>query len=565
MRRRVTRSLFLATALGLAAWPATASRFATPLHPEELPDAECVGFLGPQEATGGSAPAAAPAQTAPVLIDGLGYAGLEPDSRNEEARRWFAQGVRLIWAFDEVEAIRAFQQAQQLDPTCAMCFFGEAWARGPTINLQPRNEELAAARTAARRAQALGANLSPRDRILVDAMVVRTGTGDAFQNAAYASFMETQALRNPGDDTINIMAADARMTSWDDNYTPRPGILAQRFLERVLARNPNHGGAIHYYIHLTDWMDRQELAVPYAERLGRIAPAASHLVHMPSHTFYGVGRYQDAAAVNVAAIAADSAFRARLNPAASEYRFGLNAHNMHFAIESALARGDGETARTVSRQYRETYLAGPLDARTQMLGTATFYTRGLHDDVATVLAMPEPTNVLDKAQYRYARGEALARRGDAAGVRAEAAAIAALRSGADSPGLGRRGGKLVEVFQYVLEGRAAMLANDAPAAMTAYRKAMDVQLTGGFGMDPPLFWYSVRRSLAAATLASGDARSAQAQIYASLRRWPNDALALYVLSQADRAAGDAASADRNLARARALWAGDVTQMPLARI
>ena len=564
MRRGVTRSLLLASVLGFAAWPATASRYATLLHPAELPDTECVGFLGGQEATG-AAPTAAVAQTPPVLIDGLGYAGLEPDSRNEAARRWFAQGVRLVWAFDEVEAIRAFQRAQQLDPNCAMCFFGEAWARGPTINLQPRTDQLAAARTAARRAQALAGNLSPRDRILVDAMVVRTGAGDTFRNEAYASFMETQALRNPGDDTINIMAADARMVTWDDNYTPRPGILAQRFLERVLARNPNHGGAIHYYIHLTDWMDRQELAVPYAERLGRIAPAASHLVHMPSHTFYGVGRYQDAAAVNVAAIAADTAFRARLNPAASEYRWGLNAHNMHFAIESALARGDGETARTVSRQYRETYLAGALDQRTQMLGTATFYTRGLHDYVDAVLAMAEPANVFDKAQYHYARGEALARRGDAGGVRAEAAAIAALRESRDSPGLGRRGGQLAEVFQYVLAGRAAMLANDAPAAMTAYRKAMERQLTAGFGMDPPLFWYSVRRSLAAATLAAGDAPSARAQIYASLRRWPNDALALYVLSQADRAAGDTGSAERNLARARALWAGDVTRMPLARI
>ena len=130
MRRGVTRGVLLATVLGVAAWPATANRYATLLHPMALPDTEC-GLFGSQEATGG-APAAAAPQTAPVLIDGLGYAGLEPDSRNEEARRWFAQGVRLIWAFDEVEAIRAFQQSQQIDPNCAMCFFGEAWARGAT-------------------------------------------------------------------------------------------------------------------------------------------------------------------------------------------------------------------------------------------------------------------------------------------------------------------------------------------------------------------------------------------------------------------------------------------------
>ncbi len=347
MRRSVTKTMMLATAIGAAAWPAAASRDASPARPVDLPDAECIGFIGGQEATGGASAVPA-AQTPPVLMDGLGYAGLEPDSSNAEARAWFAQGVRLVWAFDEVEAIRAFQQAQRLDPGCAMCFFGEAWARGPTINLQPRTQELAAARTAARRAQALGANLSARDRLLVEAMVVRTGPGDAFRNTAYAAFMETQALRNPGDDILNIMAADARMVTWDDDNEPRPGSLAQRFLERVLARNPDHGGAIHYYIHLTDWIDRQHLAVPYAERLGRVAPAASHLVHMPSHTFYGVGRYQDAARVNVMAVAADRAFRSRANPAASDYRWGLNAHNMHFAIESALARGDGETAQSVS-------------------------------------------------------------------------------------------------------------------------------------------------------------------------------------------------------------------------
>ena len=121
------------------------------------------------------------------------------------------------------------------------------------------------------------------------------------------------------------------------------------------------------------------------------------------------------------------------------------------------------------------------------------------------------------------------------------------------------------MFQRVLEGRAAMLAGDAAAAQTAYRKAMEVQLTAGWGSDPPIFWYSIRRSLAAASLAAGDAQSARAQLYASLRRWPNDALALYALSQADRAVGDTAAAERNLARARAIWAGDVTQVPLARI
>jgi hypothetical protein len=549
------RAALAAAAIGIVAWPAAASRDATWRSPD-LPAEDCL------VAQPGAAAAAAEAR--PALVDGLGHAGIEPDSASQEARAWFAQGVRLIWAFDEVEAIRAFQMAQRLDPNCAMCFLGEAWARGPTINLSPRTDELAAARAAVRRAAALAQGLNARDRIILRGMEIRTRPGAAFSNEAYATFMEGAALRMPGDDTLAVMAADARMIAWGENEPP-PGSLAQQLLERVLARNPDHNGAIHYYIHLTDWIDRQELAVPHAERLGRIAPAASHLVHMPSHSFFGVGRYRDAAAVNVAAIAADRAFAQRARPAASGYRMGLLAHNMHFAIESALARGDGATALDVSGQFREAYLTGEVDQRLRVLGSATFYARGLHGDVAAVLALPAPANVFDRAQRHYARGEALARRGDGAAVRAEAAAIAALRAGRDSPGLGRRGGQLAEVFQFVLEGRAAMLAGDSRAAAAAYRKAMERQLASDFGSDPPLFWYSVRRSLAAALLAAGEHNSARAQLYASLRAWPNDALALYVLSRADRAAGDAASADRNLARARALWAGDVTQMPLARI
>ncbi|HEV2816468.1 MAG TPA: hypothetical protein VGW40_04500 [Allosphingosinicella sp.] len=499
----------------------------------------------------------------PVLVDGLGYAGLEADSANREARAWFAQGVRLVYAFDEAEAIRAFRKAQQLDPDCALCFFGEAWARGPTINLQPRTEELGAARAAARRAVALSERLSPRDRTLVEAMAIRTRDGAAFGNAAYADFLEGAARRLPDDDTIAIMAADARMVVSPRRI--RPGSSSQRLLERVLRRNPDHGGAIHYYIHLTDWIDRQALAVPYADRLGKIAPAASHLVHMPSHSYYGVGRYRDAAAANVAAVAADRSFARRVRPPPSDYRTGLLRHNMHFAIESALIRGDGATALAVSDQYRDAFLVRRAGAGARLLGSATYYARGLHGDIEAALAMAEPDNAIEKVLRRYARGEALARRGDAGAVRAEAAAIAALRRGSEAPSLGPAGTPLAAVLQQVLEGRAAMLAGDAAAAQAAYRAAMDAQLASLRGSDPPLFWYSVRRSLAAAMLAAGDARGARAQLRASLRHWPNDPLALYALSLAERRLGKARDADRALALARAGWAGDVTAVPLARI
>jgi tetratricopeptide (TPR) repeat protein len=503
------------------------------------------------------------AQTKPILVPGLGYAGLEPDSLNKEAIAWFKQGVRLIWAFDEVEAVRAFQMAQSLDPGCALCFWGEAWARGPTINLRPRTEELEAARRAAARAAELGQKLAPRDRMLVDLMVVRTRGNKDFDDHAYAGRLESAALRMPGDDLVNVLAADARMVAQDRVF--KPDSLTQRLLERVLARTPEHGGAIHYYIHLTDWIDRSYLAVPHAERLGRIAPSASHLVHMPSHTFYGVGRYRDAAAVNVAAISADWSYVSKVRPPASAYRTGLLAHNMHFATNSALMRGDGATALSVADQYRQTYGARS-ESGYRLLGSATFFAAGLHGEVAEVLTLPEDKNTLSNALRHYARGEALARQGDSAGVRQQAKAIADILDGNQSATLGSKTAEsLVKVARHVLEGRAAMLAGDPKAAADAYFKGMQTQAAANFSFDPPLFWYPVRRSYAAALIAVGDHGRAREHLLTTIQRWPNDPLALYALSLADRGLGDTASAERNLARAKAVWAGDLAQVPLSRI
>jgi tetratricopeptide (TPR) repeat protein len=543
----------LAVALSATALPAQQAADAV-RRSSEAAAAACVPPISP-------AAAAAEQQRPPLLVEGLGYAGLEPDSGNDEAVRWFKQGVRLIWAFDEPEAVRSFEMAQKLDPSCALCFWGEAWARGPTINLRPRTAELQAARKAAARAAELGTKLGARDRMLVNAMVIRTKGAQAFDNAAYAERMETAALRIPGDNLLNVMAADARMVAESPRFF-KPGSLTQRLLERVLARTPEHGGAIHYYIHLTDWIDRPHLAEPHAERLGRIAPSASHLVHMPSHTFYGVGRYKDAAAVNVAAIVADKAFVDRIRPPASPYRTGLLAHNMHFAMNSALAVGDGETALTTADQYRAAYGARPFN----LLTSATMFAAGRHGDIAEVMAMPEGKTTLANAFRHYARGEAMARAGDGAGVDKEAKALGAILDGSQSATLGSKGAEmLVTVARRVLEGRAAMLANDPARAADAYFKGLQVQAAANFSFDPPLFWYPVRRSYGAALVAAGDHKRGREHLLVTLRRWPNDPLTLYALSMADRGLGDTASADRNLARAKAGWKGDLSKVELSRI
>jgi tetratricopeptide (TPR) repeat protein len=547
---RVIRCAILATALAGTALPAQQAAEAVRRN-SEVSAASCTPPAPPA--------AAADPEQPPLLVAGLGYAGMDPDTANEEAIAWFKQGVRFIWAFDEVEAVRSFQMAQKIDPSCALCFWGEAWARGPTINLRPRTAELDAARKAAQRASEIAGRLAPRDQLLVKAMLVRTGA-KAFENERYAGLMETAALRMPGDDLVSILAADARMVSGPRNAL-KAGSLTQRLLERVLGRNPEHGGAIHYYIHYSDWIDREDLAVPFADRLGRIAPAASHLVHMPSHSYYGVGRYKDAAAVNVAAIAADNAYTSKVRPPASGYRTGLLGHDMHFAINSALMRGDAETALTTSAMFRKAF-----PKNVSVISSGTYFADGLHSDPKQDLAAPEQGNTLEKSMRHYARGEALARLNDAEGVGKEAQALAAILDGPQAATLGSKFAEsFVTVLRHVLEGRAAMLAGQPEKAAEAYFKGMQRQITAGFSSDPPVFWYPVRRSYAAALIAAGDHKRAREHLLVSLSRWPNDPLALLALSQAERALGENGSADRNLARAKSVWAGDIGQVPLSRI
>ena len=250
-----------------------------------------------------------------------------------------------------------------------------------------------------------------------------------------------------------------------------------------------------------------------------------------------------------------------MKPPESEYRTGLFAHNSHFAIESALIRGDGKTALAVSDIYRKRFPEGEDDQRLRYRRSVTWYAAGRHGDVAEVLGMAEPSSALMRAMRHYARGEALARKGDSGAVAAEAAAIAKLRAGPESLG-SENADALTEVVQHVLEGRSAMLAGNFAAAATAYRSAMNVQESAGFNSDPPPFWYSARRSLAAATLAAGDAEGAKRQLAASLAKWPGDPLALYLLSKAEAKLGQQADSAAHLARARGLWAGDVEAMPL---
>jgi tetratricopeptide (TPR) repeat protein len=510
-----------------------------------------------------------------VLVDGFGDEGYAVDA-TPEAQVWFNQGVRLRWAFEHTEAVRAFRKARAIDPECGMCAWGEGWALGPNLNGGGNDEEsLAAALKAAREARRLARDASPMQKQMIDALIQRYSGREATRAVRFARGMDRVARAHPDDVSMAAIAADAWMLSIDDDPWKKDGTAAypattrtMEILEHALAVKPNDPATIHLYIHMTEWSADPHKAIPYGEELAQLAPNASHLVHMPSHTYYRVGRYVDAMRANVNAVALDERYE-RIAPRPGGVAGGmpLHGHNLHFGMGGALMSGGGEDGLKLADGFLTTYPDIPAsNAWRQIMANDAYALYGRFGDQEMVANLKEPpaSNPLLRMSWRYARGEAAARRNDAAAVTAEAEAIAAINASIpDTAQQAKQTKPFIELFQKVLEGRAAMIAGDHGAAVAAYARAAAIQAMDDEGGDPPIIWYPTRRSLAAAMLASGDAAGAKAKIEELLKDWPADPYSYFVLAEAEKALGNTAAMDEALRQSRVEWIGGRMYLALA--
>ncbi|MGZ8372755.1 MAG: hypothetical protein ACXWUW_07440, partial [Rhodoplanes sp.] len=284
----------------------------------------------------------------PFLADDLGTHRY-PVAAND----FFDQGLIFAYGFNHLEALRAFRHAQQLDPDCAMCFWGEAYVLGPNLNLPMEKEAAPIARGAAAKAAEKAAKTSPKEQALAAAMLARyaeTGECTALDRT-YADAMLGVARAFPDDADIATLAAESLMllSPWDywsdagrtpKEHTPE----ALRLLEGALAKNPGHVAAIHFYIHLVEASDRPERAEPYADRLRGAVPGAGHLVHMPSHIYLRLGRYKDTLDLNKDAAEADERYIAANPGVQGPYPAMYYPHNVHFHMTAALMAGQGQEA-----------------------------------------------------------------------------------------------------------------------------------------------------------------------------------------------------------------------------
>jgi tetratricopeptide (TPR) repeat protein len=508
----------------------------------------------------------------PPLWEGLGNLSYPITTDSDMAQRYFDQGLRLAYAFNHAEAYRAFKEAQELDPGCAMCFWGEAFVLGANINAAMEPAAVQPALAAVAGAKARAGRASARERALIDALATRYSTAPDADPAAlagaYADAMAAAHAQYPDDQEIAVLFADALMNTspWDywelDGRTPKGRLgEAAKALEGVLAANPDHAGAIHMYIHLTEASATPEKAEPHADRLAALMPAAGHIVHMPSHTYYRVGRYLDSLKTNLKAVAADEAYLAQVQ-ARGAVPYGYYPHNIHFVLVSAQMAGDAEHMLWAAERLNGK-IPDEVAAEVgwiQIILPAPYFAHAQFSEPDVVLALEDPGDTFPyiKAMWHYARGVAYATKGHLEPARAEAARVADINQNADFEMLlawAVPAPDVLRLARHVLEGRIAQAEGDLERAIQEFETAVQIQDSLPY-LEPEYWYYPVRQSLGAALLMAGRVDQATEVFRAALIDAPNNGWALYGLMRAYEAKGDRlakAEAEKLFTRA---WAGD---------
>jgi tetratricopeptide (TPR) repeat protein len=509
------------------------------------------------------------ADSVPLYTD-LGQHSYSITTDDPMAQRYFDQGLRLYYAFNHEEAIASFREAARRDPACAMCFWGEALALGPNINMPMDLEGGRRAFAAIQEARTHGARARPVEQALIRATALRYGPDPEAERAAldsaFAAAMKEVALTYPRDMEAAALHAEAMMVLrpwnyWTRDGRPQPGTLeVLRELEWVIDANPDHPGACHFFIHAVEEV-MPERAVACAERLATLMPGAGHLVHMPGHIYIRVGRYMDAIRANEHAVHADETFIRDRQPGPGVYTVGYYPHNYDFmAFAAAMAGRRAQAIRAAESMaglIPDEMLRVPGMSFLQNHVSRAFQIRARFGEWNEILASAGPAEDLLYARgiWHYARGRALASLGQGGEAADELAALRAVlgNGGLDEVGLEfNDAGNVLRIAEFVLEGVLAGDDGRFADAARSLRKAVDLEDALVYG-EPPEWSVPVRHDLGAVLLAGGDPAGAEAVYREDLARFPENGWSLWGLSQALRAQRRDAEADEVDVRFREAW------------
>jgi tetratricopeptide (TPR) repeat protein len=515
-----------------------------------------------------------PGQIAPRLQN-LGDHKFPVTTSSARAQLFINQGMMLTYGFNHVEASRSFREAARLDPECAMAYWGLAYVLGPNINLAMPPEAEPQAYEMIQKAMALKKGASEREQAYIEALATRY-SGEAKSNRTSLDRVYAEAMRQlhehyPDDLDAATLYAEALMdlrpwNYWTRDMQPYPETtVIHRMLESVLARNPNHPGAIHLYIHSVEFA-RPELAEAGAQRLWKLAPGAGHLVHMPSHIFRRVGRYADASQSNEDAITADEDYIVQCR-AQGVYPLAYYPHNIHFLWDSATMEGRSHVAIEAARKSASSIPEGAwreVPLLHQFLVAPLFaYTRFGKWDLILSEPRPPEDSPFWTGTWHFARGLAFTARGklDQADQELDSLHRIAAQKSLDDVRVtfSRNGAKaILDIATEVLAGELAAKRGDYDNAIARLHRAILLEDNLIYN-EPPDWHVPVRQSLGAVLLAAERSAEAESIYWQDLNQNRENGWSLFGLMQSLQAQGKAEQSVVIEARFRKAWdRADVT-------
>jgi tetratricopeptide (TPR) repeat protein len=495
---------------------------------------------------------AAPAKAKPAtLMTGYGNWHHPVSTKNAQAQAFFDQGLRLIYAFNHDEAARSFQRAAELDPKLAMAYWGIAEAVGPNYNDPASQDRFVKAYDAIAKAETLAADASESDKAYIAGLAKRFPADPKSDLRAaleqYRDAMRDVVKRFPDDLDAATLFAEAGMNLhpwglWRPDGTPEEGtqeIIAT--LESVIRREPNHLGAVHYYIHSVEASSSPERALAGANRLAQLAPAAGHIVHMPAHIYIRTGDYEAALKTNQKAALADQAY-IKTGAAEGIYSMMYYSHNLHFIAMAAAMNGN----YLESRRGAQLLSANVGPHVKDMPPLEGFMTVPLAVEVRfhkwnEILKAPQPDPAMHTATvfWHFAHGLALAGTGDLDGAEAEHKIVAEAEEKTPPDAIfqmpiNNKTKDILKIAENVLGAKISLAKNNMDATVNQLRAAVAVQ--DSLKYDEPQDWfYPVRETLGAVLLKIGDVAGAEEVFRADLERNPRNPRSLFGLEEALKA------------------------------
>ncbi|MEA2724415.1 MAG: hypothetical protein QOH59_2186 [Gemmatimonadales bacterium] len=501
------------------------------------------------------------------LYDNLGNLEHPVTTSSKKAQQYFNQGLRLVYGFNHDEAVKSFKAGLKHDSTCAMCYWGIAYALGPNINLPMDTAAARPAHDAAQKALKYSSSATPGERAYIEALARRYSSDPAANRApldsAWANAIGEVSRRFPTDDDAAALYGEALMDLRPWNYWTNGGrpkapstLQALRVLEPVVKRNPNHPGACHYYIHAIEASNEARKALACAERLGSAMPGAGHLVHMPTHIYIRLGQWETAADRNVHAVHADEQYISERRPT-GVYPMAYYPHNYHmmwYALnmlgrsEDALKAAQGVVKNVPADVVRQ---APPLEyfSPTVLFTLARF---SKWDDALREPAPPEDLRYTTGV-WHYVRGLAYTAQGKLDSAAAERDKLVAIAKATAPDAYANLNSmqSVLAIAQNHLQGEMAAKRGRTDEAVKHLRKAIAGEDELNYDEPPP--WYlPMRQRLGAVLLEAGQPVEAEKAFRADLVRRPENGWSLHGLAQSLRAqkrAGEASTVEERFKKA----------------